>query len=165
MQTRQVKLRPTEQADLAVLFHFQLDQVATYLAAFMPKDHTDQEAYIKKYTRFLQEPTIHMQTILVEETIAGSIAKFEVQGEAEITYWLDRPFWGKGFATTALTTFLTLESTRPLLGRVAFDNVGSQRVLEKCGFIQIGTDTGFARARQAVIEEFIYKLTQEKPPA
>ena len=51
---------------------------------------------------------------------------------------------------------------RPILGRVAFDNFGSQKVLEKCGFIKIGSDKGFANARQTDrqtdIEEFIYKL-------
>jgi RimJ/RimL family protein N-acetyltransferase len=44
-----------------------------------------------------------------------------------------------------------------LYGRTAFDNIGSQRVLEKCGFVKVGTDTGYANARQANIEEYIYK--------
>ncbi|MEO8446420.1 MAG: GNAT family protein, partial [bacterium] len=39
------------------------------------------------------------------------------------------------------------------------DNLGSQKVLEKCGFVKIGTDKGFANARQAEVEEFIYKLS------
>ena len=60
--------------------------------------------------------------------------------------------------TTALKHFLAIENTRPIIGRVAFDNFGSQRVLEKCGFEKIGNDIGFANARQAEIEEFIYKL-------
>ncbi|WP_369804269.1 GNAT family N-acetyltransferase [Chitinophaga sp. MD30] len=67
-------------------------------------------------------------------------------------------FWGQGITTTALDNFLTLESTRPIFGRVAFDNFGSQRVLEKCGFVKTGTDKGFANARQTEVEEFIYKL-------
>jgi hypothetical protein len=29
----------------------------------------------------------------------------------------------------------------------------------KCGFIKIGRDKGFANARQTEIEEYIYKLT------
>lgn len=100
-----------------------------------------------------------MQTILVDTTIVGSMAKFELAGHAEITYWLDRSFWGQGVATAALKAFLLLEKTRPIFGRVAFDNLGSQKVLDKCGFVRIGSDTGFANARQAVITEFIYKLT------
>jgi ribosomal-protein-alanine N-acetyltransferase len=158
MQNRQLKLRRTEQPDLEFFFQFQLDKQANYLAAFTPKDPTDKEAYIEKYTKHLNDPAINMQTILVDETIAGSIAKFEMGGDAEITYWIDRNFWGKGIATAALKSFLTIENSRPIFGRVAFDNPGSQKVLEKCGFVKIGTDKGFANARQTEIEEFIYRL-------
>ena len=91
--------------------------------------------------------------------IVGSIAKFVMNGEAEITYWIDRNFWGQGIATKALKEFLTVETVRPIFGRVAFDNFASQKVLEKCGFVKIGSDKGFANARQAETEEFIYKLT------
>ncbi|MCB0662863.1 MAG: GNAT family N-acetyltransferase, partial [Saprospiraceae bacterium] len=74
------------------------------------------------------------------------------------TYWIDRAYWGQGIASKALATFLTLEPTRPLYGRVAFDNMGSQKVLEKCGFIKVGTDKGFANARGMEIEELIFRL-------
>ena len=154
----QVKLRQSENSDLAFFFQFQLDKEAIYLAAFTPKDPSNKAAYLEKYTKHLNDPTINMQTILVDETIAGSIAKFVMEGDTEITYWLDRNFWGKGIATTALKNFLTIENTRPMFGRVAFDNIGSQKVLEKCGFIKIGTDKGFANARQTEIVEFIYRL-------
>jgi RimJ/RimL family protein N-acetyltransferase len=158
MPNSQVKLRQTTTSDLDVLFQFQLDEEAGYLAAFMPKDHTNKAAYLEKFTRFLLDPTIHMQTILLDETIVGSIAKFEIEGEAEITYWIDRGFWGQGIAATALKKFLAMESARPIAARVAFDNVGSQKVLAKGGFVKTGTDKGFASARQAGIEEFIYVL-------
>lgn len=158
MQNRQVKLRQTEKSDLEFFFQFQLDKEANYLAAFTSKDHTDKEAYFEKFTKLLNDPTVNMRTILVDETIAGSIAKFEIEGDAEITYWIDRNFWGKGIATAALNNFLTIENTRPIFGRVAFDNLGSQKVLGKCGFVKIGTDKGFANARKTEIEEFIYKL-------
>lgn len=158
-RNKQVHLKRTDKADLEVLYQFQLDKEAMYLAAFTPTDQTDLGAYVEKFTRFLQDPSIHMRTILVEDTVVGSIAKFEIEGEAEITYWLDRSFWGNSIATTALEKFLRLENARPIIGRVAFDNIGSQRVLEKCGFVKIGTDQGFANARQMEIEEFIYKLT------
>jgi RimJ/RimL family protein N-acetyltransferase len=155
----EIILRKTEVTDLELFFIFQLDKEANYLAAFTSKDSNDKAAYIERYTKFLTDPTINMQTIKVNGEIAGSIAKFIMENEAEITYWIDRKFWGQGIATTALKEFLKHENTRPVFGRVAFDNFGSQKVLENCGFIKIGTDKGFANARQAEIEEFIYKLT------
>ncbi|MEO8117533.1 MAG: GNAT family N-acetyltransferase [Bacteroidota bacterium] len=158
MQQKSLKLRKTVLSDLEFFFQFQLDKEAIYLAAFTSIDPTDKKAYFEKYTRHMNDPTINMQTIMVDEIIAGSIAKFFMEGDAEITYWIDRKFWGKGIATSALKVLLGMESTRPIFGRVAFDNFGSQKVLENCGFIKIGRDTGFANARQKEIEEFIYKL-------
>jgi RimJ/RimL family protein N-acetyltransferase len=152
-------LRKTEIADLDTLFGFQLDKEAGYMAAFMPKDPTDRSAYINKYTKLLSDPTVNNQTIVVDDIIVGSIAKFVMEGDVEITYWLDRKIWGQGFATKVLNYFLEIETARPIIGRVAFDNFGSQKVLEKSGFIKIGANKGFAHARQMEIEEFIYKLS------
>jgi len=154
-----IKLRPTEIADLDTLFQFQLDKEGGYLAAFMPKDPTDKTAYINKHTKLLDDPTVNNQTILLDNIIVGSIAKFVMEGDTEITYWIDRKFWGQGIATKALKEFLNIETTRPIYGRVAFDNFGSQKVLEKCGFDKVGSDKGFANTRQMEIEEFIYKLS------
>ena len=130
MEKKELKLRRTEKPDLEFLFQFQTDEKANYLAAFTSIDATDKVAYFEKFTKLLIDSTINMQTILVDETIAGSVAKFEMEGEAEITYWIDRKLWGQGIATTALKIFLTVENRRPIFGRAAFDNIGSQIVLE-----------------------------------
>jgi [ribosomal protein S5]-alanine N-acetyltransferase len=150
----QITLRKAELSDLEFFFQFQLDKEAIHLAAFTPKDPTDKAAYLEKYSKLLQDPTINNQTILVDNIIAGSIARFD----NEITYWIDKTYWGKGVATTALKLLLTMETARPIYGRVAFDNFGSQKVLQNAGFVKTGTDKGFANARQAEIEEFIYAL-------
>ena len=155
---RDIKLRPTIISDLEILFQFQTDKEGGYLAAFMPKDPTDKAAYISKYTKLLSDPTVNNQTITIDNIIVGSIAKFVMEGDTEITYWIDRKYWGKGIATKALKELLAIETSRPVFGRVAFDNFGSQKVLERCGFVKIASDKGFANARQAEIEEFIYKL-------
>ncbi|MCT2561889.1 GNAT family N-acetyltransferase [Chryseobacterium herbae] len=153
-----IQLRRSEESDLENFFQFQLDKDAIYMAAFTPENPMDKATYLTKYTKHLNDSTINNQTILMDNAIIGSIAKFEREGDAEITYLIDKNLWGKGIATMALEKFLTFETSRPIFGRVAFDNVGSQKVLEKNGFTKIGTDRFFANARQMEIEEFIYKL-------
>jgi [ribosomal protein S5]-alanine N-acetyltransferase len=155
--TNNLTLIKTTADDLNALFEFQTDSEAIHLAAFTPKDPTDKNAYIEKYSKFLYDPTIHMCTIRMDNVIIGSISKFVMDNEAEITYWIDRKFWAHGIATKALEEFLKMEKTRPIFGRVAFDNYGSQKVLEKNGFVKTGKDKGFANARQTEIEEYIYK--------
>jgi [ribosomal protein S5]-alanine N-acetyltransferase len=159
MTNTNITLTETGIDDLNTLFLFQLDEEANRLAAFTSKNPSDKEAYIEKYVKHLADPTINMQTIRVDGEIVGNIAKFIMYGEAEITYWIDKKFWGKGIATTALNKFLIIEQSRPIYGRVAFDNYGSQKILEKCGFVKTGKDKGFANARQIEIEEYIYKLS------
>ncbi len=153
---KNITLRPTESSDLETLFQFQLDQDARHLAAFMSKDSTDKSAYLKKYTKILADPSTNNQTILIDKEIVGSISKFILDSDAEITYWIDRKFWNHGIASKALVKFLEIEKTRPLYGRVAFDNLGSQKVLENSGFKKIGSDKGFSTIRQAEIEEYIF---------
>lgn len=154
-----INLRPTKIEDLDILFEFQTDKKSGYLAAFMPNDHRNKAAYISKYTSLLNDPTVNNLTIFLDHAIVGSIAKFVMNGKTEITYWIDRKYWRQGIATKALKELLIIESIRPILARVAFDNLGSQKVLEKCGFVKTGTDRGFANARGIEIEEFIYELS------
>jgi len=154
-----ITLRRTTLSDLETLFTFQVDEEAVYLAAFTPENPADKAAYLEKYRKHLADPTIYMCTIIAGEDIAGSIAKFVLDGRAEITYWIDKRFWGKGIATNALRQLLEIVPDRPVRGSAAADNRRSQRVLEKCGFVRTGTGKGFANARQTEIEEFIYTLT------
>ena len=118
----------------------------------------NKSAYIEKHSRFLTDPSINNQTIRFKGEIVGSIAKFVMENEAEITYWIDRKYWGQGIASAVLKEFLTIEKTRPLYGRTAFDNYGSQKVLEKCGFVTTVTERGLANAGKVEIEEHIYIL-------
>lgn len=159
MTDNNITLTKTEKVDLNTLFQFQRDEEANYLAAFTPENPNDRTAYIEKYSKFLIDQTINMRTIRVNDEIVGSIARFLIENDAEITYWIDRKFWGRGIATAAVRDFLKIDGTRPIRARVAFDNHGSRKVLEKNGFVRIGKDTGFANARQAEIEEFIYVLS------
>ena len=156
-----IELVKTTRNDLETLFIFQRDKEANYLAAFTSKDPTDKTAYMEKWTTLLTDTSINIQTILFNGKIAGSIAKYEIEGTPEITYWIGKDFWGQGIATSALKQFLNIEKVRPLYGRVACDNVRSQKVLEKCGFKKIGRDKGFANARNKEIEEIIFKLINE----
>ena len=57
--------------------------------------------------------------------------------ERDVGYWIGREHWGAGVATAALGAFLTILEERPLFAHVAEHNVGSIRVLEKCGFVAV----------------------------
>ena len=113
MKNKETTLKQTQKSDLDLSFQFQLDKEANYLAAFISKDPADKVAYFEKYKKKINDPTINIQTVWIDETIVGSIAKFEMEDDTEITYWIDRNFWGNGIAISALKNFLAVGKPRP----------------------------------------------------
>ena len=132
---RTVELRDVTDDDLAVFFEHQLDPQAVEMAAFPSRDR---DAFMAHWHRILADESVVAQAILVDGEVAGNVVSFEMGGEREVGYWLGRSFWGEGVATSALALFLQLETRRPLTAHVARHNIGSRRVLEKCGFAVCG---------------------------
>ena len=152
-------LRNVAEDDLPFFFDFQIDPDANYMAAFTAKDPTNREAFTAHWHKILADPTTQNRTIVCDEQVVGSIASYEDAGHPEVTYWIGRAHWGKGIATRALTAFLAqVDTRRPIYARVAKDNLGSRRVLEKCGFQVVDEMKGFANARGEEIEELLLEL-------
>ena len=125
-------LRDVIEADLPILFEHQRDPVAARMAAFPSRER---EAFMEHWqTKVLGNPANLAKTIVVDGRVAGYVASWEQEGRRLVAYWIDREQWGRGIATRALRGFLEHERTRPLHAWVAEGNVGSIRVLEKCGF-------------------------------
>jgi RimJ/RimL family protein N-acetyltransferase len=101
--------------------------------------------------------SVILKTILFDGQVAGNIVSFVQSSEREIGYWIGKEYWGRGIATKALTVFLDYVETRPLYAHLAKHNIGSRRVLEKCGFTIAGEDTFFDASGREV-EDFIFKL-------
>ena len=153
-------LREVVEDDLPLFFNFQLDPDANYMAAFTARDQTDREAFTAHWKKIVADPTTINRTIVCDGQVAGSVSSYEESGKPEVTYWIGRPYWGKGIATRALTAFLAqANTTRPIYARVAKDNLRSRRVLEKCGFQVIAETKGFANARGEEIEELHLELS------
>lgn len=153
-----ITIRDTEVTDLPVLFTQQLDPEANRMAAFVRADPHDRAAFDAKWQRILHAPGIVNKTILLGDEIAGHVSCYPQDGKLEVTYWLGRAYWGKGISTQALGMLLREITHRPVFARAAKDNVGSVRVLRKCGFEIVGEDKGFAHGRGEETEEHVFRL-------
>jgi len=153
-----IALRPVEDADLDALFDQMRDPESVRMAAFTPADPDDRAAFDAHQARVRTAPDITHRAITLDGVLAGSIASFVMDGETEVTYWVDRRLWGRGIAREALALLLELVTVRPLFARAASDNVGSLKVLAAAGFVPIGTEVSFASGRNAEIEETIMRL-------
>jgi RimJ/RimL family protein N-acetyltransferase len=151
-------LRPLADADADALFRMMQDPESVRMAAFTPEDPTDRARFDAHLARIRADPTTTNRVITYDGAVAGSIAAFVMEGDTEITYWIDRALWGRGIASQALTQLLEIVTVRPLYARAASDNTGSLQVLRKAGFQPQKTEISYAEARGAEIEETILRL-------
>jgi RimJ/RimL family protein N-acetyltransferase len=130
--SNEVRLRNIESGDLPIFYEQQLDADATRMAAFPSRDRAAFDTHWA--TKILGNPAAVTQTIVVDGQVAGYIGSWPQDDGRLVGYWIGKEYWGRGVATQALAAFLHVVTERPLHAHVARHNVGSIRVLEKCGF-------------------------------
>ncbi|GLZ38052.1 GNAT family N-acetyltransferase [Actinokineospora sp. NBRC 105648] len=154
-----VALRLVEDSDLDALFNQMRDPESVWMAAFTARDPDDRQAFDAHMSKLRTSHDITLRAVTRDGHLVGSIGCFVVEGDTEITYWIDRSVWGQGVAGQALALLLDLVKVRPLRARAASDNLGSLRVLRRAGFTTTGTEIAYAAARDAEIEETILRLS------
>src|SRR4051812_8284449 len=145
-------LREVVEADLPVFYEHQRDPEAAAMAAFPPRDR---DAFMAHWTKMLANDSLLTRTVVSDGEVAGNIGCWEADGRMLVGYWIGREFWGRGLATRALAELLDMVDARPLHAYVVKSNVASIRVLEKCGFVEVGGHTG---------DDGIEELFLELPP-
>lgn len=147
-------LRATTLDDLPILFELQRDPVANEMAVFPARDW---DAFVANDAKIRADTALIRRTVVVDGEVVGSIGCFGEE-QREVWYWYDRGVWGRGVATAALRAFLDEITERPLFAHVAVTNVGSAKVLERCGFVEVGRET-------TDVEEILYRLGVSGPGA
>ena len=118
-------IRTIEPDDIAIFYDQQNDPVASEMAAFPVRDRSAHEAH---WAKILANDAVIARTIVDGDLVVGNIVSFLADGERNIGYWIGRQYWGRGYATAAVAEY------------VAEHNVGSIRVLAKCGFVVVGQE-------------------------
>ena len=158
-----IRIRDVEDSDYAVFFELRSDAAAARMAAFGAQD-ADAASFAARWKKAGAAGESRPKTITIRdregggEEVVGFVATFLLEGKLQVAYWIARPYWGRGIASEALTQLLREVTTRPLYASAAKDNIGSLRVLEKCGFRIFGSARAFAEARSEEIEEVFLEL-------
>ena len=153
--TLAVRLRSVEDRDLEVFFDHQADPQAVKMAAFPARD---KDHFAAHWAKLRGDDTLIVRTIVADGVVAGNIGSWQENGQQLLGYWFGREFWGRGVATRALAMFVDEVSIRPLYAHVVMHNVGSIRVLEKCGFRRDREEEAKAPASDDGIDEFVFVL-------
>src|ERR1700733_7135826 len=93
-----VALRPVEDSDLDALFAQMRDPEAARMGAFTPEDPDGRAAFDAHTARVRNAPGITPRAVTCDGQLVGTVASFITGGQTEVTYWIDRAWWGRGGA-------------------------------------------------------------------
>jgi RimJ/RimL family protein N-acetyltransferase len=155
-----VTLRPVVEADLPLFLADQLEPESARMAAFASRG---EEEFFAHWRRLLADDAVLIRTIECDGEVVGHVESFVHGGVREVGYWITKAYWGRGIASRAVAAFVgTHDRSRPLTALAAAHNKGSQRVLEKCGFVRTGIEL-LPLPDGVRVEMLLYELASVAP--
>ena len=118
--------------------------------------------YLERYG----DPAFYSWAIDRNGELAGTIGAYDYDAAAssiEVGFSIAEPSWGKGYASEALCAVLRYLVDDERIAQVrawcASDNVGSRRVLEKCGMVLTNTEKGALAMEDETFDrlDFVYE--------
>jgi RimJ/RimL family protein N-acetyltransferase len=153
-----VLLRERRDEDADAIFAMERDPASVRQAAFGPEHPDDREAFDARWKRVRAGAGIAL-IIEIDGSVAGNVLSFVADERRYVGYWIERSYHGRGIASTALAQFIRTIDERPLWAWVAEDNTASRRVLERCGFQEVGREVSWSAVRGTDVPELLYTLT------
>jgi RimJ/RimL family protein N-acetyltransferase len=142
-RTERLLLRPSWPEDADPLYRAIADEGIVRNLASAPWPYTEQDAAwfaAREHSDLLPNFMLMLRTDGAPKLI-GSCGLGERNGEAELGYWIARPYWGNGFAAEAAKAVVDVAKAlghSKLVAGHATDNPASGRVLRKIGFRPLG---------------------------
>ena len=147
-ETARLRFRPWMESDAEALFRYASDPEVGVRAGWPPHPQMKESIAVIRNV-FSNDHTWAME--LKESGEAVGCMGYYLCGEsnieigendAEVGYWLGRPYWGRGLCTEALRGMIGYcfdrKGFQTLWGGFFEDNPASGRVMEKCGFRDTG---------------------------
>ena len=172
METERLRLRRLEIHDAAAVRTYAGDwDVVRYLADVpYPYPHRLAERWIRLTQDKLRAGGDYTLAVALrsDDALIGTVQvkTGNYAKGAEIGYWLGRPFWGRGYATEAVSRLMLFAFNRMGLHRVwaaaLVDNTPSHRVLTKVGMRPLGIEDYDFPARGGIKKVNVFALTREQ---
>jgi RimJ/RimL family protein N-acetyltransferase len=149
IETKRLRLRAFDVADKESLVAQLRDPLVSKQLAFVPHpyDASHAEAWIKDSVRNPPGKIVGCRLAIErreDDAFVGGLGLTPHARAFELGYWLDRKYWGRGYATEAVGAAvnfgLTALSMRQIVAFVFMGNPASTRVLSRLGFAYRGLD-------------------------
>lgn len=137
-------LRKTREQDWPNYLSLLSDPTVTRLCFDPPEEPAIRERFEADLQPWAVESEQWLSFSIIEtdtSSYVGTIGLKVLGGEAEVGFLLVPEFQGKGYATEALESIKDIAGrigVAMLIARITEGNVGSVRVVEKCGFVLVG---------------------------
>jgi len=165
-----IKMRRLEHTDFANIIHY-ASAIEIANNTFVPHPYPPEAAIeFIAVTRDAWDNNSGFVFALIEKANDNFVGVMGLDPEpkhhfAEIGYWIGKPFWGKGYATSALRLiiqfgFEILEINR-LQARHFTHNPASGRVMQKAGMIYEGTSRQAFYHREVYKDSVLYAMLKE----
>ncbi len=141
------------------------NNIAKYMTDQFPHPYTIENG--KTFIAFASKDTPrHILAIEVNGEAAGGIGihpQADIQCKnAEMGYWLAETYWGKGIITKAITQMIDYGfgnfDINRIYARPFGTNIGSQKVLEKAGFVLEGRFEKTLFKNGEYLDELVYAI-------
>lgn len=140
-------------------------KIARFMTEGFPSPFTREKAIAFIQMANSESPPRILAITLMDEAIGGIGIHPQsdiYRQNAELGYWLGEPFWGKGIMTEAIRLMVAYGfehwPVNRIFARPYHTNIGSQRALEKAGFILEARLQGTIIKTEEVLDEFIYAI-------
>jgi len=140
-----VKIRPQRVSDAQCFFEILSNPNFTYFGA-NPQSVEEEIAFLKESVKKFKNKTHFNFSITLDEKLVGGMgiiinSLHPYLGDAG--YFIDEHYWRRGIATEALRLLeqFAIENTNVhrVEIRTATENIASQKVAQKCGYLNEGT--------------------------
>ncbi|XP_031115393.1 uncharacterized protein LOC116019353 [Ipomoea triloba] len=170
-ESPEISLRPMELSDLDDFMEWATDERVSRFCTWDTYTCRDQAV---DFIKNIAIPHPWLRVICLENRVIGAISVTPMSGNdscrGELGYVLTHKYWGKGIATRAVKMVASaIFSEWPHMERlealVDVDNKGSQRVLEKSGFLREGVLRKYHILKGRSRDFVIYSLLSSDSPS
>lgn len=162
-------LRPFKNSDInSLVKHGSNPRIAANMTDQFPNPYTPERAV--QFIEFASQHTPpNILAITVHDEVVGGIGIHPQQDvykkNAELGYWLSETFWGKGIITKAITQMVEYGFANwpvdRIFARPFHTNIGSQKALEKAGFVLEGKFEKTIYKNNDYLDELVYATRRQ----
>ena len=161
-------LRAPHNEDVDALAHLANNANVATMVSRMPHPYTANDArdFVRRTAEGAIGKCVYALTMAEDGRFLGCCGVEPLEGGGvEIGYWLGEPYWNRGYMTEAVQVLIDMVFRTRDVGeidaRCRVTNIGSRRVMQKCGFQFQGTGMVPSMAAGGMVPVERYRLDRK----